>query len=43
MKKERAKVDSELLLRIRVSDKLVKWLIGLVASGGAVTAAMHYL
>ena len=43
MKKDSAKSEFELLFKLRMSSKLVRWLIGIVASGTAATAVAHWL
>ena len=43
MKKERAKTDFELKLKVRIPPELVKWLIGLLVSGSALSAATHWI
>jgi len=43
MKKDSAKSEFEVLFKLRMSNKLVRWLIGLVASGTAATAVAHWL
>ena len=43
MKKERAKTEFELIFKLRMSNELLKWLVGLAISGGALSAAVHYL
>ena len=43
MKKDGAKAEFELLFKLRMPSKLVRWLIGLVASGTAATAVAHWL
>ncbi len=43
MRNERAKLRFELKLRLQLSDKLLRWLVGLAISGGALSAAVHYL
>jgi hypothetical protein len=43
MRNERAKPGFELKLELWMSDKLLRWLVGLAISGGALSAALHYL
>jgi hypothetical protein len=43
MRNERAKTEFELIVKLRMSNGLLKWLVGLVISGGALSAAVHYL
>jgi hypothetical protein len=44
MKKERAKAEFDFKVRLRMSSKLLKWLIGgLLMGGTAVTAAAHWV
>ena len=39
-----AKQEFELKFKLRMSDKLVRWLIGaILAGGGALTAAAHLI
>ena len=43
IQQDSAKSEFELLFKLRMSNKLVRWLIGLVASGTAATAVAHWL
>jgi hypothetical protein len=43
MRNERAKTEFELIFKLRMSNELLKWLVGLAISGGALSAAIHYL
>ncbi|MGI4835652.1 MAG: hypothetical protein ACRYFK_19530 [Janthinobacterium lividum] len=43
MKKDDAKAEFEVLFKLRMSNKLARWLIGLVAGGTAATVAAHWL
>ena len=42
MRNERAKTEFELIFKLRMSNELLKWLVGLTISG-ALSAAIHYL
>jgi hypothetical protein len=43
MEKERAKTDVKVKLDIRIPPEVAKWLLWLLMSGGAVTAAAHWI
>jgi hypothetical protein len=43
MKKDSAKSEFELLFKLRMSNKLVRWLVGVLASGTAASAVAHWL
>jgi hypothetical protein len=43
MIKDGAKSEFEVLFKLRMSDKLVRWLIGLLAGGTAATAVANWL
>ncbi len=43
MKKDRAKPGFELAFKLRLSNKLARWLIGVILSGTAATAVAHWL
>ena len=43
MKKDSAKSEFEVLFKLRLSNKLVRWLIGSVASGTVASAVAHWL
>jgi len=43
MRDKRAKADFELRFSFRIPAELVKWLVGLLMSGGALSAAIHWI
>jgi hypothetical protein len=44
MKEDSAKSEFDFKIRLRMSDKLARWLIGAILAGGtAVTAAAHWV
>lgn len=43
MRTKRVKMGAKLRLDLQLSEELIKWLIGLAISGGALSAAVHYL
>jgi hypothetical protein len=43
MKKDSAKSKFELLFKLRMSNKLVRWLVGVLAGGTAASAVAHWL
>ena len=43
MKKDGAKAEFEVLFKLRLSNKLARWLIGIAASGTAASAVAHWL
>jgi hypothetical protein len=43
MEKERAKTEVKIKLDIRVPEGLAKWLFWFLMSGGALTAATHWI
>ncbi|WP_262489841.1 hypothetical protein [Hymenobacter terrenus] len=43
MKKDQARTDFELKFKLRVPPELVKWLVGVLVSGSALSAATHWI
>jgi len=43
MEKERAKSEVKFKLDVRIPEGLVKWLLWFLVSGGALTAAEHWI
>jgi len=43
MRNKRVKTGAKLRLDLRLSEELIKWLVGLAIGRGALSAAVHYL
>ena len=43
MKKDQPRTDFELRFKLRVPPELVKWLVGFLVSGSALSAAAHWI
>jgi len=43
MRNKRVRTGAKLKLDLRLSEELIKWLVGLAIGSGALSAAVHYL